>query len=129
MSRLPSVQGQGAMQKGFIPAMDVYETQDAVIVETPLAGVRPEDVELSVERGVLTVQGRSNKEHEVEEKNYYRKEMRSGSFFRQVALPVPVKEDKVSAEFQDGVLKITCPKTAPLKAHKINIQVKKAKSN
>ena len=128
MSRLPSVQSQGSLQKGFIPAVDVYETQKTIVVEIPLAGIRPEDVDVSVEHGVLTVQGQSKKEHEVEEKNYYRKEMRSGSFFRQVALPVPVKEDKVNAEFHDGVLTITCPKTEPIKAKKIAIQIKKDKT-
>ena len=111
--------------KGFVPAMDVYETKDAVMVETPLAGVNVKDVDVSVENGVLTVQGESKKEHEVDEKNYYRKEMRSGSFFRQVALPAAVKEDKVSAEFEDGVLKIKCPKSGGAKSKKINVKVTK----
>ena len=111
--------------KGFVPAMDVYETNDAVMVETPLAGVKPEDVRVSVEKGVLTLQGESSKEHEVDEKNYYRKEVRSGSFFRQVALPAPVKEDSVTAEFEDGVLKIMCPKAGPTEAKKIEVVVKK----
>ena len=114
-----------AMQKAFVPAMDVYETKDAVVVETPLAGIKPEDVEVSVEKGVLTIQGQTQKEHEVDEKNYYRKEVRGGSFFRQVALPVPVKEDNVKAEFEDGVLKITAPKVEPTKAKKVSVQVVK----
>ncbi len=109
----------------FVPAMDIYEDKDNVYVESPLAGVDPNDVEVTVEKGVLTVQGSSQKEHEVEEKNYYRKEVRGGSFFRQVALPVPVKEDIVSAEFANGVLKITCPKAAPTKAKRVQVQVRK----
>lgn len=125
MRRLPSLaNGQGTgMTRGFVPAMDVYETKDAVMVETPLAGVDVKDVEVSVEKGVLTVQGQSKKEHEVDEKNYYRKEIRSGSFFRQVALPAPVKEDRVSAEFENGILKITCPKAAPTQVKKIAVKV------
>ena len=83
MNRLPTVAGQ---PKAFVPAMDVYETDKAVVVETPLAGVNPEDVKVSVEKGVLTIQGESKKEHEVDEKNYYRKEVRSGAFYRQIAL-------------------------------------------
>ena len=117
-SSLPS------MGRGFVPAMDVYETKDAVTIETPLAGVDPKDVQVTVEKGVLTVQGFTKKEHEVDEKNYYRKEVRSGSFYRQVALPAAVKEDGVVAEFADGLLKITCPKAAPAHSKKVTVQVK-----
>jgi len=120
-NRLPSFGGQS--MKAFVPAMDVYETDKAVVVEAPLAGVNPDDVKVSVEKGVLTVQGESKKEHEVEEKNYYRKEVRSGAFYRQVALPAPVLEDKVSAEFEDGMLKITCPKSAPAKTKTVDVKV------
>ncbi|MEK7623081.1 MAG: Hsp20/alpha crystallin family protein [Patescibacteria group bacterium] len=122
MNRLPVMSGA---PKGFVPAMDVYETKDVVMVETPLAGVNPNDVKITVENGVLTVQGESKKEHELDEKNYYRKEVRSGSFFRQVALPASVKEGAVSAEFTDGMLKITCPKSAPPEAKKIEVKVTK----
>ncbi len=124
LRRFPVMRGMG-QAGGFVPAMDVYETKDAVIVEAPLAGVNPKNVEVSVEKRVLTVKGESKKEHEVDDKDYYRKEVRSGSFFRQVALPSSVKEDKVSAEFEEGVLKITCPKAAPSKPKKIDVQVVK----
>lgn len=119
MNRLPGMPGL----KGFVPALDVYETKDAVVVETPLAGVNPENVEVSVEKGVLTIQGETKKEHEVDEKNYYRKEVRSGTFHRKVALPVAVKEDETSAEFHNGILKITCPKKAPAEAKKVNVKI------
>ena len=125
MNRLPTAGNFNQMQKAFVPAMDMYQTEKAVVVETPLAGIRPEDVQVTVEKGVLTVQGQSKKEHEVDEKNYYRKEVRSGSFFRQVALPTPVLEDKVAAEFADGVLKITCPKASPTVSKKIAVKVVK----
>lgn len=127
MNRLPSLQGQ--QMKAFVPAMDVYETDKAVVVEAPLAGVRPEDVKVTVEKGVLTISGESKKEHEIDDKNYYRKEVRSGSFFRQVALPAAVLEDKVEAEFEDGVLKITCPKSEPVKAKKVEVKVVKKNKN
>lgn len=119
----PFEEMEGIIGKAFVPAMDVYETKDAVVVEIPLAGIDPKEVKVSVEKGVLTVQGESSKEHEVEEKNYYRKEIRSGSFYRQIALPAAVKEDSVKAEFEDGILKITCPKTVPTAAKKIDIKV------
>ncbi|MBU0597060.1 Hsp20/alpha crystallin family protein [Patescibacteria group bacterium] len=128
-NRLPAFRNMGAMQKGFTPAMDVYETKDSVVVETPLAGVDSKDVEVSVEKGVLTIKGESKKEHEVDDKNYYRKEVRSGSFFRQVALPNAVKEDGVQAEFEDGVLKIICPKVTPTEAKKVQVKIIKKSKN
>ncbi len=125
INNLPAMRGRSQV---FAPAMDVYDKKDAVVVETSLAGVKPEEVEVSVENRILTVQGESKKEHEVDEKNYYRKEVRSGSFYRQVALPAAVKEDKVSAEFKNGVLTITCPKASAVKAKKINVKVVKKSS-
>lgn len=124
-SRLPAVRGAHSMQNAFVPALDVYEDKDNIIVETSLAGVDPKNVEVSVEKRVLTIKGEHKKEHEVDEKNYYRKEVRSGSFSRQVPLPVPVLEDDVSAQFENGILKITCPKSAPTKAKKVKVEIKK----
>ena len=127
MNYLPSIRNNNSIQsqRGFVPAMDVYETKSAVMVETPLAGMSPKDVEVSVEKGILTIQGENKKEHEVEEKNYYRKEVRSGSFYRKVELPKAVKEDKVTAEFEDGILKITCPKAEPGVSKKVAVKVVK----
>lgn len=122
---LAALRNTRSLYKGFAPAMDVYETKDTVVVETPLAGVRPEDVQVQVEKGVLTVQGSHKKEHEIDEKNYYQKEMRSGSFYRQVVLPVAVVEDKISAEFEDGILRISAPKAAPAKTKKVQVEIKK----
>ncbi len=113
-----------SLHKGFVPAIDVYETKDAVMVETPLPGVNPKDVQIQVDAGVLTLRGESKREHEVDEKNYYRKEVRSGSFYRQVQLPVVVDEDKIEAVFDGGVLRITCPKLGETRAKKIDIQIR-----
>ena len=114
-----------AVQRGFVPSLDMYQTDSAVIVETTLPGMKPADVEVTVEKGVLTISGESKKVHEVDEKNYYRKEIRSGSFFRQVVLPVSVNEDGVTAEFEDGVLKVSCPKVEAIKAKKVAVQIVK----
>lgn len=111
--------------QGFAPAIDVYETKDSVMVETSLAGIDPKDVEVSVQNGVLTIKGESKKETEVDEKNYYRKEVRGGSFYRQVALPAKVREDKVSAEFENGLLKIRAPKSAEAVGKKVNVKIVK----
>lgn len=95
----------------IIPPIDMYETKEAVVVETPLAGVDPNKVEVSLENGMLTIKGSSERKTEVEEKDYYRHEIRSGSVFRRIAVPKHIKEDKIEAAFDNGVLKITMPKT------------------
>lgn len=120
MNRLPAV---NTATHAFVPAMNMYENDKAIVVETALPGINPENVKVSVEKGVLVVQGASSKEHEVEEKNYYRKEVRSGAFYREVALPTLVVEDKVEAVFADGMLKITCPKSVVEKTHKVEIKI------
>lgn len=113
------------MSQGFAPAMDIFQTKDSVIVETPLAGIDPEKVNISIENDVLTIEGSTEKKSEVEEKDYYRKEVRSGSFHRAVSLPTAVDGDKARAEYENGVLKITIPKEERAKPKVIKIQAKK----
>lgn len=123
MNRLPSTMTRGDLQSSFVPAIDVYETKDAVMVEAPLAGVDPKDVSVSVDNGRLTIEGQSKTEHEMDDKNYYRKEVRSGSFFRRIGLPTSVKEDEISAEFENGILKVTCPKASPEGGKKVDVKI------
>lgn len=107
----------------FTPAVDVYEDKDHVIVETPLAGIKPENVEIEIEDNVLKLSGHTEHTNEVDEKNYYRREVRAGSFYRTVALPKAVDGDKAEAKFHDGILKITVPKKDEAKPKKISVQV------
>jgi HSP20 family protein len=112
-------------EHGLIPPVDMYQTKDSVVVETPLAGIDPEKVEVSVEGGTLTIKGSMEKKMEVDEKDYYRKEVRSGSVFRRVALPAAVQEGGAEATFENGLLRVTIPK-AQLEAPKtVKVQVKK----
>ncbi|PIS42181.1 MAG: Hsp20/alpha crystallin family protein [Candidatus Kerfeldbacteria bacterium CG08_land_8_20_14_0_20_40_16] len=118
---------KAGFDSGFVPAIDVYQTKEAVVIETPLAGVDPEKVNISIENDVLTIEGSMEKKSEVEEKDYYRKEMRAGSFHRAVALPVAVEGDKAKADFDNGVLKISIPKSEKTKPKSIKVNVKKKK--
>ncbi|MBL7057861.1 Hsp20/alpha crystallin family protein [Patescibacteria group bacterium] len=111
----------------FSPAIDMYEEKDSMIVETQLAGIDPENVEISIENDILTIKGESEKKSEVEEKDYYRKEIRRGSFYRCIQLPTHVQGDKAEAEAHDGVLKITIPKSAETKKKTIIIKAKTKK--
>lgn len=107
----------------FVPAMDVYEDKDNVYVESPLAGVDPHKVNITIEDNVLKIEGSTEKKSEVDEKNYYRKEVRSGGFYRTVALPSHVQADKAEANFSNGMLKITVPKTEEVKPKKIPLKI------
>jgi HSP20 family protein len=110
--------------QGFVPALDVYQDSDNVFVETPLPGIEPADVNISIENDVLTIEGKSEKKSEVDEKDYYRKEIRTGSFHRAVALPAAVAGEKATAEYNAGVLKITIPKEERAKPKQIKISAK-----
>lgn len=108
----------------FTPAIDVYQDKDNVIVETPLPGVDPEKVDITIENDVLTISGKSEDTHEVKREDYYRKEVRKGSFSRSVILPMSVKADQAEAHSEKGILKVTIPKAEEAKPKKIAVKVK-----
>jgi len=112
---------------GVVPAVDIYEKGKDIIVETTLAGIDPEKVEISIENDILTLQGKMEKKTEVEDKNYYRKEISTGSFYRQIPLPKPVVGDKAAATYENGVLKIAIPKAPEKKNKKIDVKIIKNK--
>lgn len=109
----------------FMPAIDMYEEKDNVIVETQLAGIDPDKVDISIENDVLCIRGEGEKKSEVEDKNYYRKEIRRGSFYRNIPLPTHVEGEKASAVAEDGVLKISIPKAEAVKPKTIKIKTNK----
>lgn len=119
---LPAVRGN---QFGFTPAVDMYEDKDNIIVETQLGGIDSDKVNISIENNVLSIKGESEKKSEVEDKNYYRKEIRRGSFFRSIPLPTKVDGENAKAVNEDGVLKITIPKAPETKPKNIKIENKK----
>jgi len=106
---------------GIIPPVDMYETKEAVVVEAPIAGIDPKNIKVSIDNGVLTIKGQSQRKTEVEEKDFYRKEIRQGTVFRQISLPARVKSEGAEADYQNGVLKISLPKVEQKKAISIKI--------
>jgi len=118
---MPALRGD---RESYMPAIDMYEDKDNVIVEAQLAGMDPENVDLAIENDVLTIKGESEKKNEVEDKNYYRKEIKRGSFYRNIPMPTPVEDDKAKAVVEEGVLKVTIPKASQAKSTSIKIEKK-----
>ncbi len=108
----------------FTPAVNVYEDKDNVIVETPLAGIDPDKVDIEIEDNVLKISGSTESKSEIDDKDkhYYRQEIRSGSFYRVVALPRSVEGSKADAAYKNGILKITVPKSEQARPRSIKIK-------
>ena len=111
----------------LVPAVDVRETEDGLEVTAELAGIRPEDVNVSIENNVLTISG--EKKDEVregnEEGNYRLLERRNGRFERTFTLPRAINTEKIDARFEHGLLTVTLPKSEAAKPRKIEVAVTK----
>ncbi len=108
----------------FTPAVNVYEDKDHVVVETPLAGIDPEKVNVEVEDNVLKITGSTEARSEVDDpdRHYYRREIRSGGFYRAVALPKSVDGPKAEATYEQGVLRVRIPKSEAAKPKSIKVK-------
>lgn len=105
-------------------AVDMYETDEAVVVKTDIAGVNPEDIDISVTGDTLTIKGQTTSEEEVEEENYVYRERVYGAFSRSLTVPVPIEADEAEAEFEDGVLTLTLPKAEEVRPKAIEVKAK-----
>ena len=105
------------------PSVDVFENDNEVVFKAELPGMNAKDIEIKLENNVLTLKGERRFEKETEEKNYHRIEREYGTFSRSFALPTAVNAEKVTAEYKDGVLKVTLPKKEETKPKPIKIAV------
>jgi HSP20 family protein len=103
-------------------AVDIYETEDDVVVKADLPGMKPEDVDVSVVGDVITIKGETTMEEEVEEENYVRRERRYGAFSRSMRLPTAVKADQAEANYADGALTLELPKSEEVKPKRIEVK-------
>ncbi len=101
--------------------MDVVETGESFVVKAAVPGVDPKDVDISVDEDILTIKGEFSHREEKEEENYLRREIRSGSFQRQLRLPPTVDPEKAEAAFEHGLLTLTLPKKPEARARSIKI--------
>jgi len=114
-----SLSGVSAM-----PNLDVVETNDEIIVKASLPGLKPEDVQITVTGDTLSLRGEFKQETENGDATYHIRERRSGSFERTISLPVAVQTDKAKADFENGILKISLPKSEAVKPKTITIKPK-----
>lgn len=114
----------GRTQLPLVPAVDVYQTADEVVVEVPLPGVDPKQVEVSIEDDVLTVSGEQRHSTEVDDKSYHRREVRYGRFHRAVTLPAAVEGSQAKATYEKGVLRVAVPIQERAKPTRVAVNVK-----
>ena len=107
-----------------IPAIDLYQNNDEVVVKAALPGLKADDVQISVTADVLTLRGEFKQENEQKDTTYHIREQRYGSFERSIMLPSDVQTDKSKADFENGILTITLPKAESVKPKSITIKAK-----
>lgn len=105
-----------------LPAVDVIDRPDHILVRAEIPGVKKEDLDVSVSDNMVTIRATSRFEEEKEEGEYYRREMRQGEYSRSIPLPADVDSAEARASFKDGILELTLPKTAPSKRRSIKVE-------
>ena len=118
----PFQQESGSITSSWYPACDVFEDKDAVKIVAELPGVKPEDVKLALENNLLTIRGEKKQEAEERSERIHRYERSYGSFERAFVLPSTVDGDKISAEYQNGVLTILVPKAERARPREIPVR-------
>ena len=116
-------QDESLTSSSFAPAVDVYEDEHDVTLKIEVPGIDEKDIDVRVENNTLTVHGERKIEKEEKEENYRRVERQYGSFTRTFNLPATVDAEKVQADYDKGVLKITLPKKAEAKPKQIKVNV------
>ncbi len=106
------------------PAIDMYQTDDDVVVKVAIPGFKADDVQINVTGDVLTLRGEMKHEDEEKDKAWHIREQRWGSFERSITLPTDVKAEKASADFENGILTVTLPKAEEVKPKTITVKTK-----
>ncbi len=115
---------EGLTASTWLPAVDIYETADSVILKAELPGVSRENIDIQVRDNTLTLKGERKFEREVKDENYLRIERSYGSFQRAFSLPTVIHQDEIKAVFKDGVLEVTLPRAEEAKPKQVKIEVK-----
>lgn len=112
---------EGIARGAWAPSVDIYENKDQIVLEAELPGMKQEDFDLSIENNVITLRGERKFEKTEETDNYHRVERSYGSFTRSFTLPQTVSAEDATAEYNNGVLRVTLPKREETKARRIQV--------
>ena len=121
--RLSDDQDDGGTFADWAPPLDVEETDTEYLVKADLPDVKPEDVKVAIENGMLALEGERKMEKEEKGRKFHRIERSYGKFVRRLAMPTDVDEKKVAADFKDGVLNVHLPKSPQAKPRTIDVKV------
>jgi HSP20 family protein len=112
----------GPRTAGVFPAINVFETSESLLVRAELPGIKPDDLDITVEDNTLTLAGKRAMPAQTEKVSYHRREREWGSFRRSFSLPYRVDADKVQARYGDGILTVELPKAAEARPKQITVQ-------
>ena len=118
----PDFEASNVATSSWMPLVDIKEEPDRFLIKADIPGVKPEDIEVTMESGALTIRGERSAEKEEKKEGYHRIERSRGSFYRRFAMPDSADADHIKAQGKDGVLEIEIPKRAVLKARKIEVK-------
>jgi len=113
------------MVRGRFPSIDLYQTENEVVLKAELPGVEIGDIEITATDESVTIKGETKAEKKVDEDGYIHRERRYGKFYRTIPLPVKVKSNEATANMQNGVLEIRIPKKEQLKGSGVKIKINK----
>ena len=105
-------------------SVDVYEDENNIVIKSTIAGIKSEDIDISINNEMITIKGRRQQKEVIAEENYYYQECYWGGFSRSIILPVEIQPDKVDAALKNGVLKIILPKAKKSKSVSVKVNTR-----
>lgn len=114
-------EGKSGGEEGQL-AVDVYQTRDNVVIQSTIAGVKPDDLDISIANDMVTIKGKRSRVDEVKTEDYFYQECYWGSFSRSLSLPIEIDVDKAKADLKDGVLTLVLPKASRARTKKIKVK-------
>ncbi len=118
-----NVREEELIQSTWIPAVDIFETPEAIVLKAELPGITAQDISVEVKDNILTLKGEKRFGKETKEENYHRMERSFGSFQRAFTLPGTVQQEKATARFKDGILEIALPKVEEARPRQIKVEI------
>jgi len=113
-----------AVERSWMPAVDIIDTPEAIVLKAELAGMKPEDVHIELDDDVLTIRGERRQDETLDKEHYQSTEWHYGLFQRSITLPRSVKRDAIEASYENGVVEVRVPKAAEVAPQKIELKVR-----